>query len=170
MTRTSGPRRASAMPCVVLALMLGMGGPALGQTSVDLGGLSADPGAPVEITADSLRVDQASGTAVFAGNVVIGQGNLRLAAASVQVVYDDGSGDIARFRATGGVTIVTQTEAAEAAEADYDLTTGLLVLTGNVLLTQGPNALSAERMTIDVEAGTAQMDGRVRTIFQQDGQ
>jgi len=36
-----------------------------------------------------------------------------------------------------------------------------------VLLTQGPNALTSERMTVNLEDGTAQMTGRVRTVIQQ---
>jgi lipopolysaccharide export system protein LptA len=65
------------------------------------------------------------------------------------------------------VTFVTATEAAEAESADYNLTDGTLTLSGNVLLTQGPSALSSDRMTINLKTGTARMDGRVRTVFNQ---
>ena len=152
---------------LILALLLGTASNA--QTNIDLGGISADPKAPVEVSADNLSVDQDSGTAVFSGNVVIGQGDLRLSAGSVRVVYSDRTGDIAQLLATDGVTLVTGSEAAEAATADYNLTTGILTLSGSVLLTQGASALSAEQMTIDLNSGRAQMSGRVRTVFQQDG-
>ncbi|MBB5721385.1 lipopolysaccharide export system protein LptA [Loktanella ponticola] len=141
--------------------------PALAQTNIDLGGVTTDPSAPVEVAADSLSVDQDTGTAIFEGNVLIGQGDLRIAAGRAQVVYDGVSGDIASFAASGGVTFTTATEAAEAQTANYDLKNGQLVLSGEVLLTQGPSALSADRMIIDVETGNAQMEGRVRTVFQQ---
>jgi lipopolysaccharide export system protein LptA len=152
---------------LILALLLGTAANA--QTNIDLGGISADPKAPVEVSADNLSVDQDSGTAVFSGNVVIGQGDLRLSAGSVRVVYSDSTGDIAQLLATDGVTLVTDSEAAEAATADYNLTTGILTLSGSVLLTQGASALSAEQMTINLNSGRAQMSGRVRTVFQQDG-
>lgn len=152
---------------LILALLLGTAANA--QTNINLGGISADPKAPVEVSADNLSVDQDSGTAVFSGSVVIGQGDLRLSAGSVRVVYSDNTGDIAQLLATDGVTLVTGTEAAEAATADYNLTTGILTLSGSVLLTQGASALSAEQMTIDLNSGRAQMSGRVRTVFQQDG-
>ena len=152
---------------LILALLLGTAANA--QTNIDLGGISADPKAPVEVSADNLSVDQDSGTAVFSGNVVIGQGDLRLSAGSVRVVYSDSTGDIAQLLATDGVTLVTGSEAAEAATADYNLTTGILTLSGSVLLTQGASALSAEQMTINLNSGRAQMSGRVRTVFQQDG-
>jgi lipopolysaccharide export system protein LptA len=143
--------------------------PAFAQTNIALGGISADPSAPVEVTADNLTVDQNTGTAIFSGNVKVGQGDLRLAATNVHVVYSDDTGDITQLIASGGVTFATATEAAESRDADYNLSTGVLIMTGNVLLTQGASALSAERMTVDLNNGQAQMSGRVRTVFQQDG-
>ena len=137
------------------------------QTNIDLGGIDADPSAPVEVSADSLSVDQDTGKAVFSGNVVIGQGELRLSAGQVEVIYSEATGDIARLKASGGVTFVTESEAAEATTADYDLVSGTLVLTGDVLLTQGASALSAGQMTLNLNDGTAVMSGRVRTVFQQ---
>jgi len=151
----------------LLPLVLLVAGPVMAQTNINLGGITTEPGAPVEVAADNLSVDQDSGTAVFEGNVVIGQGNLRIAAGRAQVVYDAGTGDIASFEATGGVTFANGTEAAEALSARYDLQNGQLILTGDVLLTQGASALAAERMVIDVNTGNAQMEGRVRTVFQQ---
>ena len=146
-----------------------LGSTAAAQTNINLGGISADPSAAVEVTADNLTVDQDTGTAVFSGNVVIGQGNLRISAGNVSVVYSEATGDIAQLLASGGVTFVTDTEAAEASEADYNLTSGMLILSGNVLLTQGASALSADKMTVNLNTGNAQMSGRVRTVFQQDG-
>lgn len=140
---------------------------AYGQTNINLGGIRADSTAPVEVAADSLSVDRDSGTAVFTGSVVIGQGDLRLSAGTVRVVYTEKTGNIAQLIASDGVTFVTTTEAAEAQDADYNLITGILTLTGDVLLTQGASALSSDEMTINVNSGSAQMSGRVRTIFQQ---
>ncbi|MEJ6396529.1 LptA/OstA family protein [Yoonia sp. 208BN28-4] len=151
----------------LIALFAIMALPATAQTKIDLGGLTVDPSAEVEVSADSLSVDQDTGTAQFTGNVVVGQGDLRMAAGAIRVVYDDATGDIGQLLASGGVTFVTATEAAEADSADYNITNGTLTLSGNVLLTQGPSALSADRMVINVADGTARMDGRVRTVFSQ---
>jgi lipopolysaccharide export system protein LptA len=153
----------AALTALVLAV------PATAQTNINLGGIAADPSAPVEVTADNLNVDQDTGSAVFSGNVVIGQGDLRLSAPSVQVSYAAETGDITRLQASGGVTFATATEAAEAQSADYNLASGLLTLNGDVMLTQGKSALSSDSMILDLNAGTAQMSGRVRTVFQQDG-
>ena len=163
-------RRLTALLFVLIAdtvagLMPGM---ASAQTGVALGGLSVDPSAEVEVTADSLTVDRAGGGATFAGNVVIGQGEMRLSAARVEVTYDEASGDITRLAASGGVTLATASEAAEAEEAVYDLTAGTVTMTGEVLLTQGGTALSSERMVVDIASGNAQLDGRVRTVLNPD--
>ena len=137
------------------------------QTNIDLGGITVDTSAAIEVSADSLSVDQDTGRAVFSGNVIIGQGDLRLQAGNVEVVYAADTSDISRLIATENVTFVTADEAAEAQSADYDIATGLLQLTGDVLLTQGASAISAETMVINVTTGTATMEGRVRTVLQQ---
>lgn len=153
---------------LLVATMI-LAAPLAAQTNLNLGGISADPAAPVEITADNLTVDQNSGTAIFEGNVVLGQGQLRLSAGRVEVIYDGTAGDISRLSATGGVTFVTDTEAAEAQSADYNLDAGTLTMNGDVLLTQGASAISADTMRINLTTGAAQMEGRVRTILTQGG-
>ena len=154
---------------IIFLAALAIAQPAMAQTNISLGGLTADPSAPVEIAADSLTVDQDTGMAVFDGNVLIGQGDLKLSAARVEVVYGESTGEIASLKAAGGVTFVTQTEAAEADQANYDLQTGQLTLIGNVLVTQGPSAISAEEMQVNLQTGNAQLTGRVRTTLQQSG-
>lgn len=151
-----------------LALLLAVSTPLWAQTNITLGAVNADPDAPVEISADSLSVDQDTGLAIFRGNVVVGQGTLRLSAAEVQVNYNDATGDVDTLSIRGGVTFVTDTEAAEAQSADYDIAGGTLLLQGDVLVTQGASAISADRMRINLEDGSAVMEGRVRTIFNQD--
>jgi lipopolysaccharide export system protein LptA len=155
------------MKMIALCAGLFLANSAVAQTNIALGGLTVDTTAAIEVIADSLSVDQDTGIAIFDGNVMIGQGDLRITAGRVEVVYGTDTSQIARLVATNGVTFVTATEAAEAQEADYDITTGTLVLSGEVLLTQGSSAISAGRMRINVADGTATMDGRVRTVLQQ---
>ena len=143
--------------------------PATGQTNVAFGGIKADPTLPVEVTADSLDVNQADGSAEFKGNVRIGQGEMRISAQRVLVIYNQDQSSIQRMEAVGDVVLVSGPDAAEADRADYSIDTGVIVMTGNVLLTQGANALSSNNMTVNLTTGTAQMNGRVRTILQNDG-
>nr|WP_281501794.1 LptA/OstA family protein [Aliiroseovarius sp. F20344] len=142
---------------------------AYAQAQVAFGGLKHDSSLPIEISADQLAVDQASGSATFSGNVMIGQGEMRLSAGKVRVEYATGTdttGEISRLHATGGVTLVNGAEAAEAREAVYTIASGVVVMTGGVILTQGQNALSSEKLTVNLKSGTGQMDGRVKSIIQ----
>lgn len=133
--------------------------------SVAFGTIAADPTLPVEVTADGLAVNQADGTAIFTGDVLIGQGEMRLSAQRVLVVYNQEEGGIRQLVASGGVTLVSGPDAAEADDAEYTIDTGVIVMTGNVLLTQGQNALTSQNMTINLITGTANMTGRVKTIL-----
>ncbi|WP_299825705.1 lipopolysaccharide transport periplasmic protein LptA [uncultured Roseobacter sp.] len=135
-------------------------------TQVAFGSLQQDTGLPVEVTADNLAVDQGTGEAVFTGNVVVGQGEMRLSAKRLLVVYREDTEGIERMEATGGVTLVSGPDAAESERADYNIDDGTIVMTGNVLLTQGPSALTADKMTVQLDTGTAQMAGSVKTILQ----
>lgn len=156
---------------LVLPLLLGLlAAPVLAQgTSVAFGNLAQDTKLPVEVTADNLAVDQDTGEAIFTGNVLIGQGEMRLSAPRVLVIYLAEQKGIERMEATGGVTLVSGPDAAEADRADYSISEGTIVMTGSVLLDQGPNALSGDRMTVQLSDGTAQMSGRVKTIIQTSG-
>lgn len=152
---------------IFLSASLVLALPALAQgTSISFGGFRQDTRQPIEVSADALSVDQASGSASYSGNVVIGQGDMRLAAQQVVIVYNDTNSQIDRMEASGGVTLVNGAEAAEADSAIYSITDGTVTLVGNVLLTQGANALTSERMVVNLEDGTAQMQGRVRTLLQ----
>lgn len=142
---------------------------ATAQAQVPFAGLAADRDAPVELSAETLKVDQAAGTALFTGEVLAVQGGLRLAADRLRVDYARSEGDgrnrIARLHATGNVTLTTPEDAAEAQEALYDLDAGRITLSGDVLLTQGGNALAGDRLVLDLETSAGRMEGRVRSVI-----
>lgn len=137
---------------------------------VAFGSAAQDSGLPVEVTAENLDVNQTDGTAIFSGDVLVGQGEMRLSAPRVLVVYLKDRSGIARLEASGGVTLVSGKDAAEAARADYDIQSGMIEMNGDVLLVQGPAALTADTMTVDTVAGTARMNGRVKTVLQPEKQ
>ena len=150
----------------VLATLSVLSGPLAAQeATIAFGGLAQNTTLPVEVKADTLAVNNADGTAVFYGNVLVGQGDMRLAAAKVTVEYGKDGKSIARLHATGGVTIANLADAAEAKEAVYSMDSGEIVLTGDVLLTQGASALSGQKLTIHLKDGTGTMQGGVSTVF-----
>lgn len=153
--------------CAFLAVLAPL---ALAQgAQVAFGDTQQDSSQPVEVTADNLDVNQTDGTAVFTGNVLIGQGEMRLSAPRVLVVYKADQSGIEELRASGGVTLVSGEDAAEAATADYNVDTGVIEMQGDVLLVQGINALTGDKMFVDTRAGTARVTGRVKTILQPGG-
>ena len=160
------------MPHFLAALLLGWliglapaAVQAQAETSVAFGSLKGDPTQPIEVTSDQAQFNQTDGTAIFHGNVIVVQGAMRLTAPKVQVDYAADGKRIARVHATGGVTLANGGEAAEAQDAVYTIDTGQVVMTGEVLLTQGTSALSGKVLTVDLATGTGVMEGRVQMVF-----
>ncbi|MEM1314738.1 MAG: lipopolysaccharide transport periplasmic protein LptA [Pseudomonadota bacterium] len=152
------------------ALLICMAQASSAQTESPFGSFKHDASQPIEITADSLAVDQSQETATFSGEVVAGQGTLRLTAEKVVVSYGGaGEGDAGRIdklRAEGSVFLSNGTETARGAWADYDVAGGLVEMGGDVVLTQGENAIAGQSLTIDLNAGTGRISGgRVRSVF-----
>lgn len=153
--------RAGLLPFL---LTLALAAPAAAQTGF---GRAQDVGKQVEVTSDSLQVDQSTGLATFIGNVLIVQGDMRLAADRVVVTYAaDNAKKISKLHAEGNVTMASGKDAAEARTADYDVASGNVVLRGDALLTQGGNVLSGQTVTVNLASGTANASGRVRSVLQ----
>lgn len=166
MNRKITPMRQTMRP-FLFALALAMAGPAAAQMAVGFGGVAHDASQRVEVVADSLTIDQTTGRAVFVGNVVILQGDLRIAAHEVEVIYatGDGANEVEEVIASGGVLVTRGEDAAEGDSARYDIESGFLTMTGDVLVTQGSTTIAGDKMTIDMATGDGVVDGRVRTVL-----
>ena len=134
------------------------------QTSLLLGGFDPDSDAPVEMTADKLTISQENGSAQFEGNVIIGQGDIRIAANLVVVTYLE-TGEIDKLSASGGVTVASSDESAESESVEYSLKNRTLMMSGNVLFSQGKILMSANSLQIDLNTGAATVEGQVKTIL-----
>ncbi|AFO93234.1 lipopolysaccharide transport periplasmic protein LptA [Phaeobacter inhibens] len=138
------------------------------SASIAFGAVKADPSQPVEVTAETLDVNQADGSARFIGDVVIIQGVMRLSANDVLVIYkqdETGKTGVERLEASGNVILVNGPDAAEADKAEYTIDSGTVVMTGNVLLSQSTGTLTSNRLVVDLTTGTASLSGRVKTIL-----
>ena len=145
--------------------------PISAQTAIGFGGAEHDSSQPIEVTSDSLSVDQVTGNAVFSGNVVIVQGDLRIAAGEVSVIYSTGEvQQVSDVLATGGVLMTRGQDAAEGAQAEYSVENGSVLLSGDVMVTQGQTTIAGDRLNIDLNTGNGTVEGRVRTILQPTGQ
>lgn len=150
---------------LALAVVLATSAAVAQEATVAFGALEQDTTLPVEVSADQLAVNNADGSAVFTGNVVVTQGEMKLSAAEIQVKYAADSKSIDQLIASGGVMVTNLGDAAESREAIYTIASGVIVLTGDVLLTQGPSAMAGQKLTINLKDGTGIMEGRVTTTF-----
>ncbi len=152
---------------VCIALVAGSVSATAQEAQVAFGSVKADPSLPVEVTSETLNVNQENGSAEFVGNVIVVQGEMRLTAERVLVIYNQDRSAIQRMEATENVVLVSPPDAAEGDYAEYTIESGVIVMKGNVLLTQGPSVISGDQMTANLTAGTATMNGNVKTILQQ---
>ncbi len=136
--------------------------------------LDHDSSQPIEISADSLEVEQEQQVATFAGNVDAVQGDLVLSADRLRVHYEGkesavgiaaGSGNrIRRIDAEGSVIIASPEETAEGDQGTYDVRGKLVVLEGRVILTRGENVIRGERLVMDLVSGKSRIVGAETTV------
>ena len=148
------PRPTLALLAVLLPLAA-----ATAQTSA-LKGL--DTGAPIDVDAARIEIQDAANQAVFSGDVVIRQGKLTLYADSVKVLYTRKSGDpqMQRLDARGKVRLVTPSERASADVGIYDVDGRIITMTGNVDLDRGGSRLNGQRLVLNLVTGQSSFDAR----------
>lgn len=113
---------------------------------------------PVMIGADGGEMTN-SGFALR-GRAEVTQGDNRLRAEAIEGVSANGS--VSRITASGGVYYVTPNETIRGDRAIYTASDATIVITGDVILTQGQNVLTGSRLTYNVDSGAARMEGSPR--------
>ncbi|MCJ8156466.1 LptA/OstA family protein [Sphingomonas sp. LaA6.9] len=139
------------------AALATLGGPVLAQALKN-----HNAGAPVDVEADRIEVQDRADRAIFSGNVKVRQAGLALDAARLTVAYASSSGsglDIQRLDASGGVVVRSASETARGSVAIYDLNRRIITMVGGVTLEQGNNQLRGGRLVIDLNSGRSVMDG-----------
>lgn len=96
----------------------------------------------------------------LSGRVEIVQGDNRLRADRLQ--GSTSGGQVTRVDVTGNVYYVTPTETIRGDQAVYTIADATIVVTGDVILTQGKNVLTGSRLTYNVDTGAARMEGSPR--------
>jgi lipopolysaccharide export system protein LptA len=156
-------RRKSLYLTAALAAAV-LAGPAAAQ-------LSTNSNAPVDITADELETANNACTSIWRGHAEALQADARLRAdvltADFQVKPGSGGksggcGDLARLRADGSVYYVTPQQKVHGDAAVYEAGTDTLVVTGDVVATQGQNVLRGTRMVFNTTTGQGHMEGQAK--------
>lgn len=159
-------RTAALLAIILGAFALPAGAQGLGDS---FGGLQVQGDQPIVIESDQLDVDDRSSVATFTGDVSVEQGDTRILAQRLVVHYTQGQGgagganmpgggnDIERIEASGDVEITSRDQVASAQQADFDMATQIVVMTGDVVLSQGPNVAAGCRLTVHMDTGVARL-------------
>jgi lipopolysaccharide export system protein LptA len=156
---------------IPFASVLAMGGVTTALAQQPVSALKGhDSGAPVDVSASRLEVQDRADRAIFAGNVHVKQGDLNLDTERLTVSYSGSDGiQIRRLDAAGGVTVRSPSETAKGDFGIYDLDRRLITLIGNVRLDRDANSISGARLVIDLDSGRAVIDGGPPGVNQSGG-
>jgi len=138
-----------------------------------LQGFSVNRDKPVQITSSTLEVRDKEKRATFIGNVLVVQGDTTLKSKTLEVFYDqEGMADvkpppgampeqqqIRRLEAKGGVVVTQKDQTATGDTGIFDTPTNTVTLIGNVVITQGPQVIQGERLTVDLTTNVSWVDG-----------
>ncbi len=123
---------------------------------------AANPRAPIDMSADESQVSVDSCKTVFRGQAEALQDDRRLRAHTITAFAAKsakGCGDATRLEADGDVYYVTPEQVVRGDHAVYSISSGSIVVTGNVIVLQGKSVARGERLTINVATKEVLMEG-----------
>lgn len=135
--------------------------------------------------ADRLEANSKDHTRTFDGRVELQQDGARLRADHVKVFSNPASndqggsgwGDVQRIEAEGNIYYVTEDQTIKGDHLVYTKDNNTMIISGDVILTQGQNVLTGNRMVYNESTGESTMDanpvnastkGRVKGVFYPD--
>lgn len=162
-----------------------------------LQGFSQNRDKPVKINAAELEVHDKDKMAVFSGDVHLVQGDTDMRSGSLVVYYDDqpppapppkpGKGapasaqitpqqnqQIKKVEAKGRVIVKQKDQTATGDLGTFDMRANTVTMTGNVVISRGPNVLRGDILTVNMNTGDSAMtcrqggcgrDGRVQMLI-----
>jgi lipopolysaccharide export system protein LptA len=146
-----------------------------------LQGFSQNRDKPVKITASELEVHDKDKMAVFSGGVHLVQGDTDMRSTTLIVYYDDqapppspppksGKGgnasaqitpqqnqQIRKVEAKGNVIVKQKDQTATGDLGVFDMRANTVTMTGNVVITRGPNVLKGDILTVNMTSGDSAM-------------
>jgi lipopolysaccharide transport periplasmic protein LptA len=132
-------------------------------------GMSSDQ--PIQFESEQLEVHDQDKTAVFIGHVIVRQGTTVLKTDRLTVFYQgsptgEGPQQVSRLEAKGSVLVTSSNQTASGEAATFDTAANTILLTGNVVLTQGDNVIRGSKLLIDINTSQAKMlGGRVQMLI-----
>ncbi|MEN3745609.1 LptA/OstA family protein [Sphingomonas sp. HF-S3] len=148
--------RALALLPLGLFMALGASAPATAQTR-------HNTNAPIDFASDHFEIQDKANRVILTGNVRITQAEMTMTAARTTLTYTgqitDGSPQVSRLDASGGVTVTRPDQSARGQYAVYDINRRVITMVGAVTLRQGPNVINGGRLAINLDTGRATIDG-----------
>lgn len=147
-------------------------------TGVGAMSFKADANAPVEVTSDSLDVDDKKKVAVFRGSVEAKQDTVEIRCAELSAFYKgeaglmdaantgatprekkDAGSELTRIEARRDVKVTAgDGQTATGDWADFDAKTNKITMGGNVVLSRGKSMVRGTRLLIDLTTGQSKID------------
>jgi len=122
-----------------------------------------DSAAPIDFGADHIELQDKANRALLSGHVVVRQVEMTMNSARMMVTYTgdvtNGSPQVSRMDASGGVIITRPDQHATSQYAIYDLNKRVVTMLGTVKLTQNGNTVNGGRLTLNLDTGRAVIDG-----------
>jgi lipopolysaccharide export system protein LptA len=156
-----------------------------------LQGFSQNRDKPIKITSVTLEVRDRDKMATFAGDVHLVQGDTTMRSKTLVVFYDEEAPanpgtastqgqtspqqnqQIKRVEAKGNVIVVQKDQTATGESGIFDMKSNTVTLVGNVVISQGPNVVKGDTLTVDMTTGVSriacgkgQEKCRVQGLFQ----
>jgi len=116
--------------------------------------LEADREQPIQVAADAVDIDEATGVSVYQGDVQVDQGSIRIRADKVTVTQRNGAPGLVVAEGKP-VTFQQQPEGKQglvkgrALRTEYNMDSELLVMIGDALLIQGEDTFKSDRIVYD---------------------
>ncbi|MFH1475955.1 MAG: LptA/OstA family protein [Verrucomicrobiota bacterium] len=134
------------MGCMVVLAILGLAWRAAAVEPAKPAKAGMDTNSTV-ITSTRLNFDQQKRTALFEGNVVVTDREIKILSDRLEVFFTEDN-KVDRIEADGRVTIIRNDLKATGAKAAYDMQTGKLQLTGNPCIQRDQDKLTGETVTL----------------------
>jgi lipopolysaccharide export system protein LptA len=145
-----------------------------------LQGFSQNRDKPIKINSATLEVRDKDKVATFAGDVHLVQGDTTMRSKTLVVFYDDDPAakpaakppaaaqgaqtgaqqnqQIKRVEAKGDVIVTQKDQTATGESGIFDMRANTVTLLGNVIISQGPNVVSGEKLTVDMTTGVSRVE------------
>jgi lipopolysaccharide transport protein LptA len=119
--------------------------------------------ATITIDADRLVLDDQRSQAVWSGHVVAKRGDTTVLTPQLTAFYNP-SGTITKVQARGGVEASEKDRWAKGQRGDYDLATGVLVVTGQPQARQGKNRMKGTKVTFSSGSDVIEVENATTII------